>query len=117
MARHYILPCVIRYQDFLLTEIEKKKRFPSLSAKPEEELFTRISTHFERFWNEISLLETNLEKYPQTASAKDKAFFSKDVLLANIECLRHDADSIELLLGKEFMPYPSYEDILYSVKY
>ena len=117
MARHYILPCVIRYQDFLLTEIEKKKRFPSLSAKPEEELLTRISTHFERFWNEISLLETNLEKYPQTASAKDKAFFSKDVLLANIECLRHDADSIELLLGKEFMPYPSYEDILYSVKY
>ena len=117
MARHYILPCVIRYQDFLLTEIEKKKRFPSLSAKPEEELLTRISAHFERFWNEISLLETNLEKYPQTASAKDKAFFSKDVLLANIECLRHDADSIELLLGKEFMPYPSYEDILYSVKY
>ena len=117
MARHYILPSVIKYQDFLLTEIEKKKRFPSLSSKPEEELLTRISTHFERFWNEISLLEGNLEKYPQTASAKDKAFFSKDVLLANIECLRHDADAIELLLGKEFMPYPSYEDILYSVKY
>ena len=117
MARHYILPSVIKYQDFLLTEIEKKKKYPSLSSKPEEELLTRISTHFERFWNEISLLEGNLEKYPQTASAKDKAFFSKDVLLANIECLRHDADAIELLLGKEFMPYPSYEDILYSVKY
>ena len=117
MARHDILPSVVKYQDFLLTEIEKKKRFPSLSTKPEEELIGRISAHFERFWNEISLLEGNLEKYPQTGTATDKAFFAKDVLLANIECLRHNADSMELLIGKEFMPYPTYEDILYSVKY
>ena len=27
------------------------------------------------------------------------------------------ADKMELIMGKEFHPYPSYEDILYSVKY
>ena len=91
--------------------------FVLASGQPEEELIGRISAHFERFWNELSLLEGNLEKYPQTGTATDKAFFAKDVLLANIECLRHNADSMELLIGKEFMPYPTYEDILYSVKY
>ena len=57
-----------------------------------------------------------VERAPEII-AKIKAFFAKDVLLANIECLRHNADSMELLIGKEFIPYPSYEDILYSVKY
>lgn len=117
MARHEIFPSVVKYQDFLLCEVEKKSKFPSLSARPEEEMLSRISSHFERFWNEISLLEANLKKYPQKAPAREKAFYAKDTLLAGIERLRQSADAIELLVGKQFMPYPSYEDILYSVKY
>jgi site-specific DNA-methyltransferase (adenine-specific) len=69
------------------------------------------------FWDDISALEENLKKYPQSTSAEAKAFFAKDCLLSNIERLRQSADAIELLTGKQFMPYPSYEDILYSVKY
>ena len=117
MARHEIFPSVVKYQDFLLDEVEKKLKVPSLSARPEEEMLSRISSHFERFWNEISLLEANLRKYPQKAPAREKAFYAKDTLLAGIERLRQSADAIELLVGKQFMPYPSYEDILYSVKY
>ena len=117
MARHEIFPSVVKYQDFLLGEIEKKRSAKLVTSRPEEELLGRIGTHFERFWDEILLLEENLGKYPQSASAKDKAFFAKDSLLANIERLRQSADAIELLIGKQFMPYPSYEDILYSVKY
>ena len=117
MARLEIFPSVVKYQDFLLGEIEKKHKFPSVSARPEEEMLTRISSHFERFFDELSLLEENLEKYPQGASQKEKAFYAKDTLLSNIERLRQSADAIELLTGKQFMPYPSYEDILYSVKY
>ena len=30
---------------------------------------------------------------------------------------RKTADEMELLTGKEFIPFPTYEDILYSVKY
>ena len=57
------------------------------------------------------------EAYETVRLAKEKAFYSKNVLLTNIERLRKNADSMELLIGKQFLPYPSYEDILYSVKY
>ena len=117
MARHEIFPSVVKYQDFLLSEIEKKKRFPALSVKPEENTLTNISTHFEKFYGEISELEENLSRYPSSASCAERAFYSKDMLLAGIERLRESADAMELLIGKEFMPYPTYEDILYSVKY
>ena len=117
MARHEIFPSVVKYQDFLLSEIEKKKRFPALSVKPEENTLNKISTHFEKFYGEISELEENLSRYPSSASCAERAFYSKDMLLAGIERLRDSADAMELLIGKEFMPYPTYEDILYSVKY
>ena len=117
MARMEILPSVIKYQNFILTELEKKERLSDLSAKPERDLLCRISKYFDSFYEELTLLEENLNSYPQGASATERAFYSKNVLLANIERLRKNADSMELLIGKQFLPYPSYEDILYSVKY
>ena len=117
MARMEILPSVIKYQNFILTELEKKERLSNLSAKPERDLLCRISKYFDSFYEELTLLEENLNSYPQGASATERAFYSKNVLLANIERLRKNADSMELLIGKQFLPYPSYEDILYSVKY
>ena len=117
MARMEILPSIVKYQDFLLSEIMKKKNFPALSAKPEEDLLSRISSHLESFYCELLLLEESLEKYPTASPAKERAFYSKDRLLASIERLRDSADRMELLIGKQFLPYPSYEDILYSVKY
>ena len=117
MARMEILPSIVKYQDFLLSEIMKKKSFPSLSARPEENLLSRISSYFDSFYSELLLLEESLEKYPASAVAKERAFYSKDQLLASMERLRDSADRMELLISKEFLPYPSYEDILYSVKY
>ena len=98
-------------------EIIKKKEFPTLSTRPEEDLVSRISSHFDSFYSELLLLEQSLERYPSKATAKERAFYSKDHLLASTEKLRDSADAIELLIGKQFLPYPSYEDILYSVKY
>jgi len=41
---------------------------------------------------------------------------SKEVVLGAMEALRETADEIELVLGKEFLPYPIYSEILYSIK-
>ena len=117
MARGEILPCVIKYQDFILTELEKKSKLGILSTMPEEDLIKRINNHLDSFYRELLLLEENLEKYPHKASAREKAFYSKDTLNSGLERLRESADAMELLMGRQFLPYPSYEDILYSVKY
>jgi glutamine synthetase len=117
MARTEIFPSIVKYQDFLLGEIEKKKRILSDVSLPEEALLRRISEHFSAFYSDLLLLEDNIAKYPSGASAKDKAFYAKDILLANMNRLRKNADTMELLIGRDFLPYPSYEDILYSVKY
>ena len=81
MARMEILPSVIRYQDFLLSELEKKEKRPALSTKAECDLLCRINEHLDSFYDEVTMLEKNLESYPQGAPAKDKSFYTKDVII------------------------------------
>ena len=43
--------------------------------------------------------------------------YCKEVLLKDMEEVRAVADEMELIIGKTFITFPNYEDILYSVKY
>ena len=46
-----------------------------------------------------------------------KAKYCQKTLLKDMERLRLASDSMELIVGKDFAAFPTYEDILYSVKY
>ena len=57
------------------------------------------------------------ENFKFVVGTVDRAKYCREVLLTDMEDLRKTADEMELLTGKEFIPFPTYEDILYSVKY
>ena len=46
----------------------------------------------------------------------EKAHGYAKKVIPQMEAVRQIADQIEPLLGQEFKPYPSYEDLLYSVQ-
>ena len=62
----------------------------------------------------------NLEKlHAKTREMKDLLEKSKSYayqILPAMEEVRAVADQIEVLLGEEYKPFPSYEDLLYSVQ-
>lgn len=62
-------------------------------------------------------LAKDIDGYDKTADNLTKALYCKDKLLVDMEELRKYADSMELILSKKLSPFPTYEDILYSVKY
>ena len=117
MARKEIIPAVIKYQSFILKELKEKKMFAGLSSALEEGVLNKISALSEEFNNVLNRLNADLEEYDASQSACDRANFCKDKLVSDMASLRKFADEMELLMGKDFAPYPSYEDILYSVKY
>ena len=77
----------------------------------------KISALSEKFSNALDTLESDLENYNSSWSATEKATYCRDKLVKDMAILREYADKMELIMGKDFNPYPSYEDILYSVKY
>ena len=118
IARKHIVPSVISYQAFLLNEIKLKANCASkLSAKLETNLVKTISELADKFYEVLEKLDSDEKKYSKTWDSLKKAKFCKENLLSEMQNLREYADQMELLIGKEFISFPTYEDILYSVKY
>lgn len=118
IARKQIAPSVIAYESFLLKEIKLKREYSTkLHRSMEEGILNRISDLSEKFWAALEKLSVDTEKYDGGASNLKKAEYCKNVLLEDMKKLREYADGMELIIGKDFASFPTYEDILYSVKY
>ena len=118
VARREITPAIISYQSFLINEYNlKKKCNKKLKCSLEEKLINKLADLSEKFSNALDRLIEDTDKYNLSLSNLDKAKYCKDVLISDMNCLREYADQMELIIGKEFYAFPTYEEILYSVKY
>ncbi len=117
MARKEITPAIIKYEHMLLSEMKLKESSGALSAKLESGVLRRVAELSEKFADGADELENALNSWNAGGSNLEKATYCRDKLLPLMETVRKYADETELLLGKEYRPFPSYEDILYSVKY
>ena len=116
LVRKDILPAVLRYQKFLLSERREKAAVPSLSTAVEDELLARLGTLTEALYEKLKRLEADTERAKTVKGAKELALFSREALFADIETLRSVVDTLESLVAREFWPFPTYAEILYSVK-
>jgi glutamine synthetase len=118
VARKYIVPAVIGYQAFLLKEIKLKKEVCADCARSlEEGILNKLSALSQKFNDALENLTEETAKYKKGWDNLVKARFCKNSLIKGMEEVRKYADEMELLTGKDFINFPTYEDILYSVKY
>ena len=102
----------------MLDELNSKKKISSeLSCKLEEKLCKKIADLSEKFSDALDKLILDVDKYKSSWSNLYKAKYCKNTLLKDMQALREYADEMELCTGKRFIECPTYEDILYSVKY
>jgi glutamine synthetase len=118
IARREITPAVISYQSFLLGEYNAKKASGrKLASSLEEKLIDNLADLSEKFADALDKLINDTDKYNGAWTNLKKAKYCKDVLLKDMASLREYADKMELVIGKSFYAFPTYEEILYSVKY
>ena len=95
----------------------KLKKEQGIPKSLENNLLLRLANLSEEFSVAINKLEEDIAGYNGDQSNLEKAKYCKEVLLSDMDALRNCADAMEMLIGKDFYAFPSYEDILYSVKY
>ncbi|MBQ9103810.1 MAG: glutamine synthetase III [Clostridia bacterium] len=122
MARKEITPAVIGYQSFIFEEANLKREFAKRSDSKlhynlEKSLIFKLSNLADKFSTAIDNLEIDIEGLSKAVGTLKKAQYCKNVLIKDMITLRDLADDMELLIGKKFYNIPTYEDILYSVKY
>ena len=115
MARQDIYPSVNGYIAELCSVIASKQTISSkISCEADITLAEKLSTMNEAMANAMKKLETDLSEMPAAIGPASQKM--AHVIVPDMEAVRALADSMEKLTSSDYWPYPSYTDMLYSIK-
>ena len=118
MTQKDIVPAAVRYgRELAETIVAKKAAIAALDCTAEETLLTRIHTLTGALCVALDTLRTRLTAAETlTGDAQTVANFYRDNIVPAMTDLRNAADGLEVLVAKDRWPFPSYGDILFSVR-
>ena len=117
MARKEILPAVEGYTKSLAeTLAAKKAAVAGLPCKYETATITKLSELSDEIADATADLDGEIAKIQAIEDVTEAANDIRDVILGKMDALRAVCDEAETITAKEFWPFPTYSDLLFSVK-
>ena len=117
MPKKEILPAVEKYTKSLAdTLAAKKAAVAGLPCKYETAAVTKLSELSDSIADATDDLEAEIEKFQAIEDVTEAANDIRDVILGKMDALRAVCDEAETITAKEFWPFPTYSDLLFSVK-
>ncbi len=117
MARKEILPAVEGYTKSLVeTLAAKKAAVAGLPCKYETATITKLSELSDEIADATADLDGEIAKFQAIEDVTEAANDIRDVILGKMDALRAVCDEAETITAKEFWPFPTYSDLLFSVK-
>ena len=113
MARREIYPAVNAYVAQLCSVLSAK-RAEGLTGRADGALVKKLSEMNDAMMDAVEKLEYDLSRMPagEEAAARKMAH----TVVPDMEAVRALADGMEVLCASSVWPYPTYTDLLYSVK-
>lgn len=94
---------------------EKKTFLPSISVSEEETLVTSLSEAYDSITKDVKLLAQATEEAASVSNVQDAADLCHNKVLALMEKLRMTANDAEAKIPDEYLPYPTYDQLLFSI--
>ena len=120
MAKKFILPVASKYANKLAETIGlKKAACGECDTTYESAMLKKVSCLTSCIYNKTEKLEAEVSEAKKTADEGDSsktAFFYREHVFAAMNELRACADELETVTPKELWPFPSYGDLLFSVR-
>ena len=117
MARGQILPAVERYTaDVASRAMVKKTLDASLPCAYETGIVAKLSALTDAIAAGTDALEDALRGAEETGDYFAQSAAIRDEVLTAMETLRASCDEAETLTAKEYWPFPTYADLLFSVQ-
>jgi glutamine synthetase len=114
MTRRQILPAVIRFTGDIASASRNIREAVGDFASGSELLATLCSTT-DQLSRDLHQLETKLAAVPVGEDPLAEARYMHDTILPAMEDLRKSADTLEQLTDRTYWPFPTYDDLLFSV--
>ena len=119
MAKREIVPAVSSYLGKLSTDANQMRRFlgGGVDTTVEESLVSTLSALNATCFARTVQLERALERFhSMKGDIRSRASFARDTLIPAMDALRETADEMEPMTSKDFWPFPTYADLLFSVR-
>ena len=117
MVHKRIAPAITRFTADLAKEASGKKAlFPDLACSYETELVRKLSVLTDCIAEKTDELEEAVLGLQGTEDIVEESALIRDTVLPRMSELRIPCDRAELLTAKSYWPFPTYGDILFSVK-
>jgi len=114
IAGKQLIPSVIAYTTELANSVVAVKEAGS-DASTQKSLLDEISSYLSEMKVAISALVIADEKANAISDAQEQAKYFRDIVKPAMIALRTPADKLEMIVDKEFWPFPSYGDLLFEV--
>ena len=117
MVHKRIAPAITRFTADLAGQAAVKKAFsPALACSYETELVTKLSALTDSITERTDALEEAVAGLHKAADIVEESALIRDTVIPKMTELRIPCDEAELLTAKTYWPFPTYGDILFSVK-
>ncbi len=117
MALRQILPAIECYADKLSQTVAAKKTIAGgLACSYETSVVSRLSVLADQIYERTGALEKAILKLGDMKDVIEESAAIRDTLLPKMGELRAAADEAETIVSSECWPYPSYGDMLFSVR-
>ena len=117
MAKREINPAVEAYVMELAKTISLKKSVNEmLACQYENSLIKRLSSLTDQMAFQTDALENALIKIQDAEDIEEQACELRDTVLTRMQELRIVCDEAETVTAKKYWPFPTYGDLLFSVK-
>lgn len=116
MAKKDYLPAVSKYSHELSDTIIAKAACGDIDSTYEKELLTKISKLNTAAYKKVAKLEEAVLKAKEIGDTTELSMFYKDSVFSAMSELRITVDELETMVPAASWPYPSYGDMLFSVK-
>jgi len=117
MVKKEIIPAVCSYiKDLSQGALNKKAISPDINCELEEKLISKLSSLSSCLYNKMDELDNALLGVKDYSDLGDCARYYRETVFSAMQSLRAVADEIEMLVGKDYWPYPTYGELLFSVQ-
>ena len=114
MAKQQIIPAVLKYlREVSETAAAAKALEADISV--ERELAAGLSGRLKSLSEAVKTLESRIDESRGIGEYSSLSFFIRDHLIPAMNQVRRYADELETMVGKEYLPYPTYSELLYSI--
>ncbi len=115
LTKKDILPAVLSYEKDLMEKVKLNQEL-GISDSFRKDLLARHSALCEALYQKLVLLEEAVEEARKITTTLESAQFARESLFHKMEDLRETVDALEQSTPRTFWPFPTYSEILYSVK-